>query len=148
MQKNIYKNEVSKVKFIPGTNNKFAVTSDGNIISYLNNPEGYILTPRNNGSGYEFVTIKYTDGTLRHEYVHRLVAKAFLDNPNNLQEIDHINTDKSDNRAENLRWVTHYENMHNPLTVKKLKEVSRKKRNSGLSINIYGDLHIHLSTNI
>lgn len=45
--------------------------------------------------------------------VHRLVAEAFISNPLNLKEIDHINQIKTDNQLENLRWVTRSENMIN-----------------------------------
>ena len=64
-----------------------------------------------NGNGYRIVSIM---GKMR--YVHRLVAKAFVPNPKNYPHIDHINTDKSDNRAENLRWTDAAGNAHNPLT--------------------------------
>lgn len=48
--------------------------------------------------------------------VHRLVAKAFIPNPNNLPEIDHIDTDTSNNKVENLRWCTRLQNANNPIT--------------------------------
>lgn len=44
-------------------------------------------------------------------YLHILVAKAFVPNPRNMTEVNHINGNKRDNRAENLEWVTHRENM-------------------------------------
>ena len=44
---------------------------------------------------------------------HRLLAQAFIANPDNLPHVDHINGDSSDNRLENLRWVTRQENEFN-----------------------------------
>lgn len=59
-------------------------------------------------SGYRRVRINGV------EYlVHRLVAGTFLDNPENLEEVDHINRNPSDNRVENLRWVSHSDNQRN-----------------------------------
>lgn len=65
-----------------------------------------------NGFGYHLVNL-YLNKGYKSLYVHRLVATAFIDNPNNRREIDHINRDKNDNRACNLRWVTRKENMDN-----------------------------------
>lgn len=59
--------------------------------------------------------------------IHRAVAELFIPNPDNKLEIDHINTDRADNRAENLRWVTHKENCNNPLTVKHISEASSRR---------------------
>ena len=53
-------------------------------------------------------------------YLHRAVAELFVPNPENKPEVDHINADTFDNRAENLRWVTHKENQNNPNSRKKI----------------------------
>lgn len=50
----------------------------------------------------------------RKQYLkHRIIAGQFISNPNNLPEIDHINHNKSDNRIENLRWVSKSDNQKN-----------------------------------
>ena len=55
-------------------------------------------------------------------FIHRAVAELYVPNPENKPYVDHINTVTTDNRAENLRWVTHKENMNNPLSRKHISE--------------------------
>lgn len=69
-------------------------------------------------SGYPFVVL-YKDGKVKQTLIHRLVASAFIPNTDNKPCIDHINTNRTDNRVENLMWVTYKENMNNPLTIEK-----------------------------
>ena len=56
-------------------------------------------------NGYKKASL-YKNGKKYQRLVHRLVAEAFIPNPNNYDEINHINEDKSDNRVENLEWCT------------------------------------------
>lgn len=68
------------------------------------------------GGGYHRVGL-YRDGKSTVYSVHRLVAEAFIPNPENKPFVDHIDTDRSNNRVDNLRWVTQEENSNNPLSV-------------------------------
>ena len=71
-----------------------------------------ILKSALNRSGYIYAHFTYNHLS-KMALVHRLVAEAFIPNPLNLPCIDHINRIKTDNRLENLRWVTRSENLIN-----------------------------------
>ena len=77
-------------------------------------------------NGYVRFLLHY-NGKKVHQTCHRLVAMAFIPNPDNKPQVDHINGDKTDNRVENLSWCSCRENMHNPNTLPKLKERGKKQ---------------------
>ena len=68
-----------------------------------------ILKPAVKPTGYVEVNL-YTGGKQKALTVHRLVCQAFHENPDNKPEVNHINEDKTDNRACNLEWSTRIEN--------------------------------------
>jgi len=66
--------------------------------------------------GYRTVLIR-EHGREHTVFVHRLVALAFVPNPTNLPQVNHINGNKSDNRPENLEWCTNEENAKHRFSV-------------------------------
>lgn len=76
--------------------------------------KGHIMHP-NNCRGYRTVCF-CVNGKTKRLRVARLVAETFIPNPDNKEQIDHINTIRTDDRVENLRWCTRSENMNNPTT--------------------------------
>ena len=70
-----------------------------------------ILKPNVVGRGYLRVVL-YAGGKTRMFFVHRLVCEAFHENPGNKPQVNHVNEDKTDNRACNLEWSTRRENIN------------------------------------
>ena len=71
--------------------------------------KGRILKSFDNGHHYQYLTL--SDGTKkRKHYVHILVAKAFIENPNEYEQVNHKDFDKTNNRANNLEWVSREQN--------------------------------------
>ena len=99
--------------------------------------KGVILKPYISNSGYLLVGL-YKQQKRDRKLLHRLVAEAFIPNPDNKPEIDHNNTDKTDNTVwlnedgsvnyekTNLRWCSHRENINNQLTKAKMQINARK----------------------
>lgn len=115
-------------KDIPSWEGLYQVSDKGNIQSMNYYHKKGRIHPRKKciGSGnYLYVILDNKDRSKRYS-VHRLVAMAFIPNPENKPCIDHINGDRQDNRVENLRWCTHKENNNNPLTIAKYKAIPRK----------------------
>lgn len=76
------------------------------------------------GNGRYYTVMLYKDNTYIRHRIHRLVAEAFIPNPEEKPFVDHIDTDTHNNIVTNLRWVTVSENHLNPLTVaKRLKKL-------------------------
>ena len=69
-----------------------------------------VLSPSPNKNGYLRVCLRI-DGKQTVRQIHRLVAEAFIPNPLNLPEVNHINGGKTDNRVENLEWMTKADNL-------------------------------------
>lgn len=70
-----------------------------------------IMKPTTDTKGYLRITF-YMNGRNNTRKVHRLVAEAFIDNPGCLQQVNHMNEDKTDNRASNLEWCTNSYNRY------------------------------------
>jgi hypothetical protein len=72
-----------------------------------------ILKTRPNHGGYHLILLRGADDGIRRGFsVHRLVAKAFIPNPDNMPQVNHKNEMRGDNREENLEWCTLDYNLH------------------------------------
>lgn len=88
---------------------KYVIKSNGEIYSlYKNITMNQVLQER---IGYYRIQLKADDGTKNTLLVHRLVALAFIPNPENKPEVNHIDGNKLNNDVSNLEWTTKHENM-------------------------------------
>ena len=110
---------------IRGYEGLYQVSSIGRV---RNTKTGRVLKGSKDNHGYLKVDL-YKNNTRKSHKVHRLVAKAFVENPKSKPCIDHINTIKTDNYFKNLRWVSYKENNNNELTRKHSSEARKAEKN-------------------
>lgn len=97
-------------------NRVYYVSNMGNV----KNSKGMLMSQRTSKDGYKLVRFWFPRENPKvgqrkwkgkQILVHRLVAMAFIPNPNNLSDVNHIDRDRTNNRVDNLEWMTHTDNV-------------------------------------
>lgn len=114
---------IEEWKDIKGFDAEYLISNTGRLIypeQYVKDKRGVIqhfreheLYPITKRCGYKETTLR-KEGKKINVKIHKLVALYFVPNPENKPYVDHIDGDKTNNNADNLRWVTPAENLHNP----------------------------------
>ena len=107
------------------TPGKYQVSSKGNVrISAT----GRVIPIQDNGFGYKKCVLYSPNKTL-FPYIHRIVANAFLENPNNFPQVGHKDHDKENNYVENLYWTSQSQNTKDGVAAGRINSKKRGKTN-------------------
>jgi hypothetical protein len=112
-------------KAIEGYEGKYEVSNYGRIKSYAQNKQGKITLGYTDHKGYKTIYLYDKPQCGKWYKVHRLVASAFISNPNNLPQINHKDEDKSNNAVDNLEWCTNDYNIHYGTRILRATESNR-----------------------
>ena len=99
-------------KQIDGFDGRYEISNYGRLKSYAQNKSGKISTGSPQRKGYLAVTLYDGNGKRQTYKIHRLVAEAFIFNPNNLPQVNHKDEDKNNNCVDNLEWCDNDYNNH------------------------------------
>ena len=116
---------------IPGYEGKYQVSNTGEVksLNYNHTGEIKLLKQGIKKKGYRQVNL-YKNGKVKHHLVHRLVAIAFIPNPNNYKEVNHKDEDPSNNNVKNLEWCTREYNNNYGTRNKRTSESHKGKHHS------------------
>lgn len=104
---------------VVGYEGLYEVSSAGRVRSMPGGRHSGQILSQHEDRGYMHTSLtRFENGvrTQKMRWVHRLVAEAFIPNPENKPQVDHIDTNRSNNSKDNLRWATAKENSRNPIT--------------------------------
>lgn len=109
-------------KYVEGWEDRYMVSNTGKVYSKLSN---LIKKTAYTNDGYEVIMLA-RNGKQFGTFVHRLVAKAFIPNPDNLPIINHKDENPSNNNVDNLEWCTYsYNNTYNNVHIKNSEKMER-----------------------
>jgi len=95
---------------------RFKVYSDGRVSKMFDGVESPASIYITGSTGHRYAQVSYTtDKGQKLAYVHRLIATAFVPNPNNYPQVNHLDGNKLNNRADNLEWCTAKRNIQHAL---------------------------------
>jgi hypothetical protein len=98
-------------KEIEGYEGLYEISNYGNVRSMNYKKRGYIKILKGQINKHGYVVVDLSKNKVRKTcQVHRLVAKAFIPNPDNLAVVDHIDSNKTNNHVNNLQWLTYQDN--------------------------------------
>lgn len=109
-------------KDIEGYEEKYMISSHGRVKSFIGHEK--ILSPRMNTSGYYSVLLT-KNKTAKSFLIHRLVANAFIDNPNQFPCVNHKDENKINNHVSNLEWCDEKYNIHFGSAIQKIKQINK-----------------------
>jgi len=92
------------------------------------------ITSKKSKNNYKFVTL-YKNGKSKMYLIHRLVAEAFIPNPNNLPQVNHIDENITNNKVDNLEWCTPKYNSNYGTRNKRLSELKDKYKKKVIRYN-------------